>query len=240
MHPQAIMNLAVFDVDGTLLNNLSCEDACYAQALRDVLRISALDTDWARYEHVSDAGVAVEAFRRQFDSDPTPEQVEATISHFLDLLAAAHRATPGSIQPVAGARHILRALADRGWAVAIATGAWRRAAEFKLSVAGVTHSGIPMATSEDGPARTAIIANARSQAERLHGIDAFDRVVSIGDGAWDIRAARALAIPFVGLAPGPRAERLRSAGASIVLEDFSDVGSTVTALETASIPLTSV
>lgn len=230
------MNLAIFDVDGTLLDNRACENACYAAALRDVLNLPTLDTEWDKYEHVSDAGIAVEAFRRRFGADPTSEQLSATITRFVALLEAACHANSSAITPIGGAAQILRAVAEQGWGVAIATGAWRRAAEFKLAVAGVDCTDVPLATSEDGPARAAIIANARSLAEQRHGVDRFFRLVSVGDATWDVRAARVLNIPFVGVGSGVRAERLHAAGARVVLEDFSDRARTFDALEQADVP----
>ena len=46
------MKLAIFDVDGTLLQNHSLEDECYAAALRHVLGLRALDLDWNTYRGV--------------------------------------------------------------------------------------------------------------------------------------------------------------------------------------------
>lgn len=155
---------------------------------------------------------------------------------FVALLEAACHANSSAITPIGGAAQILRAVAEQGWGVAIATGAWRRAAEFKLAVAGVDCTDVPLATSEDGPARAAIIANARSLAEQRHGVDRFFRLVSVGDATWDVRAARVLNIPFVGVGSGVRAERLHAAGARVVLEDFSDRARTFDALEQADVP----
>ena len=227
--------LAIFDVDGTLLNNMEIEDACYSAALREVLGLPSLDTDWTRYEHVSDAAIAVEAYRRHYGSDPDVAQLEATIARFVRLLGDAHRSDAGAIRPIPGAVELFEALLERGWAVAIATGAWRRASELKVSAGGVRYTGVPMATSEDGPARASIVSAARIRAERLHGIDRFDRVVSIGDGVWDMLAARDLGLPFVGVGPGGRTERLRAAGVGVILEDYADIGATVAALETATV-----
>ena len=36
------MNLAIFDVDGTLLDNMDSEEACYTEALRTGLGLTAL------------------------------------------------------------------------------------------------------------------------------------------------------------------------------------------------------
>jgi len=228
--------LAVFDVDGTLLDNMACEDACYSAALREMLGLSWVDTDWSRYAHVSDAAIAVEAFRREFGSEPTAEQLDATISRFVRLLGDAHRADPAAIVPVPGARELLESLQSRGWAVALATGAWRRAAELKLSGGGVRYADLPLATSEDGPARTQIVTTARSRAEQRHAIERFERVVCIGDGVWDVWAARDLELPFVGVGTGARAERLAAAGARVILADFVDIDVTIAAFETAPSP----
>lgn len=230
------MNLAVFDIDGTLLENEACENACYAAALREVLRLPALETDWSRYKHVSDGGIAVEAYRRQHGSAPSAGQLEATIDRFVALLEEAYRADGTALAPVRGAAALLPALVEAGWAVALATGAWRRAAEFKLTTAGVRSSNAPLASSEDGPARVRIIGAARARARLLHGVDGFARVVSIGDGVWDVAAARRLGLPFVGVGGGKRAERLKSAGAALVLGDFADTTSVIQALEEATPP----
>jgi phosphoglycolate phosphatase-like HAD superfamily hydrolase len=227
------MKLVVFDIDGTLLDNLAAEDECYLQALRDGLGLRAVSTEWQTYQHVSDHSIALEAYAREFSSTPSPDTLADTIGRFVTLLAAAHRAQPMTV--VRGAAELLATLPSYGWAIALATGAWRRAAQFKLTAAGIHHETIPMATAEDGPARTDIVKTAVARAERHHDAT-FDRIVAVGDGVWDVEAARTLALPFVGVATGRRADHLRDAGASSVLSDFS-MGIAVTSMfDTAAIP----
>jgi Predicted phosphatases len=230
------MNLAVFDVDGTLLDNHACENECYAAALREVLGLPVLDSRWHEYEHVTDTGIAVEAFRRHFGAEPRPEQISATIVRFVALLEDACEANASAIVPIAGAEQILPILIQHGWAVAIATGAWKRAAEFKLGVAGVERSDVPLASAEDGPARVTIIERARALAERRYGVGRFGRVVSVGDGVWDVSAARSLRMPFVGIGSARRADRLSAHGTGIVLADFLDRDRVLEALEIADVP----
>jgi len=235
MSDNAPRKLAIFDVDGTLLDNMEVEDACYSAALREVLELPSLDTDWTHYEHVSDAAIALEAYRRHHRSEPSTAQLDATIARFVRLLAEAREADAGIIRATRGAGQLFDALAHHGWAVAIATGAWRRASELKMSAGGLQYAGVPMATSEDGPARTSIVSAARIRAERLHRVERFDRVVSIGDGLWDALAARDLGLPFVGIGSGAPANRLRAAGVGVILQDYADIGATVAALETATV-----
>ena len=183
--------------------------------------------------HVSDHGIVIETYRREFGTAPLPDAIADTIGRFVALLAAAYHAQP--ISPIRGAAELLASLPSHGWAVAMATGAWRRAAQFKLAAAGLPDDVIPLATSEDGPARTDIVKTAVARAERHYDV-AFDRIVSVGDGVWDVDAARTLALPFVGIAAGVRAERLRAAGAASVLPDLSGGVGVLAMLETATVP----
>ncbi len=228
------VNLAVFDIDGTLLDNLVDEDVCYARALREQLTLPLLDTDWSRYTHVSDDGIAAEAYAREFGR-PLPAQLRAdVIERFVSLLQSVHRATPFRLMH--GAAEALNALPGHGWAVALATGAWRRAAEYKLAAAGLRVTGVPLATSEDGPARAAIVTQAIARAATAFGGGKFARVVAIGDGDWDVRCARELGVPLVGIGLGERADGLRAAGASHVLADYRDVDLVLSVLDIAEVP----
>src|SRR5690348_14464355 len=99
------MNLAIFDVDGTLLDNMKTEEACYISALRDGFGLTTLDTDWSTYEHVTDEGVAVEAHRRALGVAPSVTRMAATVDRFVALLTEAHARTP--LAPIAGAAELL-------------------------------------------------------------------------------------------------------------------------------------
>ena len=233
------MKLAIFDVDGTLLDNLAGEDACYAAAIREGLGLTELDTNWRTYEHISDEGVAIEAYQRAFGVRPTQRQLTATIDRFLTLLADAHAREP--LVPVAGAATTLAVLPTRGWSVALATGAWGRAARFKLAAAGFVVDSVPLATAEDGPGRVAItrVAYARAVASRDDTASSampFEQVVLVGDAVWDVATARALKMPFVGRAEGARAEQLTTSGAGSVLSDFTHLDVVLARFESAVVP----
>jgi phosphoglycolate phosphatase-like HAD superfamily hydrolase len=202
---KAVVKLVVFDIDGTLLDNLESEDACYAAALNEGLGLAALDTDWRSYEHVTDQGVAVEAYRRAFGVAPSAERIDKAIDRFLMLLTDAHAREP--LRPVSGAADLLAALPGHGWLPALATGAWRRAARYKLAAAGLQVNSLPLATAEDGPSRVAIVQAAWTRAESKSS--PFERVVLVGDGVWDVAAGIQFARPwFGGNAPERRFERI--------------------------------
>jgi hypothetical protein len=42
------MNLAIFDIDGTLTESVAVDEVCFVQAFRDVLGIERINTNWLR------------------------------------------------------------------------------------------------------------------------------------------------------------------------------------------------
>ena len=136
-----------------------------------------------------------------------------------------------------GAAELLAALPRHGWAVAVATGGWQRSARFKLDAAGLADDALPLASAEDGPARVNIVRAAIGRAAARHGRASFDRIVSVGDAPWDVSAAAELRLPFLGVASGARATRLRDAGAGAIVEDFSRLPEILALLERVEAPL---
>ena len=60
------MKLVVFDLDGTLTRTSAVDVECYARSLVDTLRFEFVDTDWSRYEHVTDEGILTQLFMEHF------------------------------------------------------------------------------------------------------------------------------------------------------------------------------
>ena len=111
---------------------------------------------------------------------------------------------------------MLGELPAKGWQIAVATGGWGPSARLKLSVAELAIDDAVFACADDGRSRADIVRLARDRAEAFYG-RRFDRVVSIGDGVWDVQTAIELDMPFVGIGTGNARDQLRRAGASIVL-----------------------
>ena len=223
-HPAAQRELAalvVFDIDGTLTDTMGIDHGCFARAYGEVFDGAAMDDDFEGYEHVTDAGIFTESFRRSFDRDPTADESEMFKSRFLELFGTAVARDASSCPPIAGADTIFATLRNEGFAIALATGSWRRAARLKLETAGVPVDVTPMACGEDGISRRSILNAAISRAADVHG-RSFSFVVSVGDGVWDARAASELGHAFIGIGNGQAAQRLREAGAHAVFESYAD------------------
>lgn len=232
------MKLAVFDIDGTLTQTNGIDARCFSRAFEQDLGIRDLDADWSSYPHRTDSGIAAEICRRHLGRSISASE-ERTVQHrFLRLLEEAAASEPGEFQPVPGARRFLASLPSAGWAVALATGGWRSSAELKLESSGLD-LGLPLATSSEAVPRQEIVANAITSAERFYRVDRFERIVSVGDGDWDLQVARELDLPFVGITVESNARELLALGASHVLTDFSRPKSAMNALNEAIVPSSS-
>ncbi|MGD0948556.1 MAG: HAD family hydrolase [Candidatus Binatia bacterium] len=231
------MQLAIFDLDGTLMRTTRVDEVCYVRAVRQELGIQDIDNDWSKYTHSTDSGITAEILQIRFGRPPRPDELARVRERFVGLLAETFRTEPDSCSEIAGASAALQRLrAHPQWRIALATGSWQACAMLKLRTAGPDLDGVPAAFADDSPAREEIIALAQSRALQGYGQDDFGRVVYIGDAPWDVRSARRLGLPFLGIGSGRGARRLLADGASEVLPDFSDFDRLLQALEQAAVP----
>ncbi len=219
------MKLLIFDVDGTLTATNRVDGEAFSSAVRAVLPISA-DLNWSQFTEFTAAAILRELWATH--STEEYSAVEADVQrHLFAHLETRVASDPEAFVPIGGAQDIFAKVRHAGWTPAIATGGWRRSAEFKLATAGIATRGVPFATSSEHDRRTDIIRSA----VRLAAAGAEpQRIVYVGDGAWDVRASRELGIGFVGRAGPYRAQRLLDLGASVVVPDFTDADALIALL----------
>jgi len=222
------MPLIIFDIDGTLTQSVQADDICFVRALAEVWDFHGIDTDWSKYQHVTDAGLLHELHETRTGRTPTNAELHAFRDHFLALLAQMLAENP--VAPIAGAPELLTHLTGHTeYRVALATGAWGDSARMKMRSAGMRFEDHPAASSDDAHDRETIMQLSRQRATERFGDPGH--VVYVGDGVWDARACRNLSLPFIGIGSGERAERLQAEGAVAVLPDFSGLAHFLTALK---------
>lgn len=190
------MHAVLFDIDGTLLQSASVDDALYRQAVRSVLGPVHIRPSLTDYDFVTDSGIL-----QQIHTDNSipirDRDVAATKTCFFDALAQ-HISQSGPFDEIPGAKSVLNALrASRDHRVAVATGGWRESALLKLNSAGFDIAGLPLATSDDSHERTEIMRLALAAL----GTD-FRSITYYGDGPWDREASATLGWDFVAVGPG--------------------------------------
>ncbi len=235
------MNLAVFDIDGTLTRSKAADGECYADAWKDEFGVENVSVHTEDFIHSTDSGVASEIFLERLGREGTEDEVARLIARFVGLMRERAGRSPEDFELVPGAGAALARLRDDGnWALAIATGCWRRSADFKIRAAGLDVEGIPLATSDELLQREDIVSSAIREAKVLHGIKGadggFGKTVYVGDGVWDCRAAARMKIAFLGVHDTRDPAPLREAGARVIIRDYSDLDVFLKGLEAAGVP----
>ena len=227
--------LAILDIDGTLTATNAVDDECFLRATTETLGLDCGPVDWSEAPHVTDSAITGWFWTQHRGRLPDAHELVDFQSRFVAMLTAELARAPQRFAAIEGAAALVPALQLAGWHVAIATGGWRASAMLKLRAGGLQAEDLPMACANDAQSREDIVRLAWRGAERRAGVS-FQRVVSVGDAAWDVRTARSLGLPFVGIATGDAAARLRAAGATTILPHFGDSGAVLAALSSASPP----
>ena len=195
--------LAIFDIDGTLTRSQAVDNDCFVRAFDLAFGIRGIDTDWSHYAHTTERALTTEILQRAgFAGDE--DELERHRDLFVRMLTDRAR----EIVEIPGAQHFLGELERRGWSVVLATGAWSHSARVKLRAAGFADR-FPLACCDAATTREEIVRHAITM-----GGGALP-VVLFGDAAWDVRTARALSLPIVGVGPD-------AAGADVLIDDYLD------------------
>ncbi|UCD56478.1 MAG: HAD family hydrolase [Candidatus Hydrogenedentota bacterium] len=193
-------NLVIFDIDGTLVNSVEIDTICFVRSIKEEFGIHHIDERWETYRNVTDSGVLEEILEKTFARKPSESEIRRHVRRFLNLLEVYYSRDRTLLRVITGAQDIVKRLKnDPEWKIGIATGAWRESALFKLKAAGIDIKGIPIVTSSEAKSREDILRKCIDDSKGHYGVNEFRKIVSVGDGIWDLEAANKLGIGFVGI-----------------------------------------
>lgn len=227
------MQLVVFDIDGTLTNTNRIDENCFLRAFALEFGIFSINTNWSEYAYTTDSGITQQIFKEKLERLPSNEEIVRLKTRFLSLLQEAFINKQDLFSEIPGSANVLAKLQlNPDWCVAIATGGWRESAKLKLQKANLQIESIPLASANDAFSREDIIKTAIIKAKNVYQVEKFQKVVFVGDGVWDVKAAYRLNIAFIGVAD----TKLKNIGASKVIKDFTNLEDFLTILQYAVIP----
>ncbi len=213
--------LLLFDVDGTLLH--VAEELVLVRALIEHCG-GPVDLAFSADMVVSDDGYIRGVLRRaglpHADAD-----VDAALQRFVGHLRAAIDGGELGVRAVAGAADFVAAVRPLA-PIALGTGCVEASARAKLAAIGLDDA-FPCGGFSRREASRAEILQRGIAAAAAHYRRSFApaEVIYLGDGPWDVAAAREVGARFVGInehADGR--ERLRAAGAQEVFGDLTERG----------------
>jgi HAD superfamily hydrolase (TIGR01509 family) len=204
---------ALFDVDGTLVDSGYLHTLAWWEALRGLGHTVPM----ARIQRCIGLGTGT-LLDHLLGDDRDPAETEP--------LDAAHHALAARFWPtltsLPGAAPLLRACAERGWRVVVASSASERELEVLLKVIDADDA-ISAVTSSDDVEEAKPASDVVEVALRKVGADPA-RSVMIGDTVWDVEAASRAGVRSAGVLTGgfSRAELL-DAGAVAAYQDAAEL-----------------
>lgn len=218
------LRLAVFDVDGTLVDSehnivSAMHDAWHHLELgelprpEDVRRIIGLS--------LVEACSVLLPF--------APHEVHRTLAETYKEAFRAIRVLPDTMEPLfPGVVEALDRLEAEGWLLGLATGKSRRGVDAVLEAHGLKGRFQTIQTADDNPGKPNPAMLLRAAAET--GVSS-DAVVMIGDTAYDMLMAGAARTGALGVAWGYHSmAELNEAGAQLVVDSFENLNDILTGL----------
>lgn len=205
--------LAVFDVDGTLVDSRA---AIYRAAIEGAAAVGLPEPAYDDVRKI--VGLTLHEALRVLEPGLTDAELAAFVAAFQQSFRRMHQ-EPGFIEPLYdGAARTLERLRRDGWRIAMATGKSRRGVETIVRMHGWTDVFCSTHCSDDGPGKPhpAMLL----EALRSSGVGPEDAVM-IGDTAHDMRMAVAARVRAQGVGWGfHTTEEVLDGGAVHVAEDF--------------------
>ncbi len=203
---------AIVDIDGTLVDTSYQHTVAWGRAFADH---GVAVAHWRIHRHNGMGG-------DQLVAAVAGDEVEARLGDALrEREAQRYAELIDEVRPLLGARDLLARLGNLGYRVVLASSAHREEVEHYVELLDA-HDLVEAWTTSADVERTKphpdLIATA---AERLDGAD---RLVTIGDTAWDVVAANRAGLPSIGLLSGGfGAAELYDAGCCAVYTDAAEL-----------------
>lgn len=185
--------LYIFDIDGTLTDSIPTYLKVITQVLQDI-GLTDIDTDYDNYLHHTDLYALQYNYERNFKK-PTPENLK----YELDTLLEKGLLNETPVKEIPGARETLRALQERKIPFAYGTGAFPKATAVKMKQSQMPFIEEVLATSITSVSRVGFVKEAIAKAKAYYQQDDFTKIIAVGDGVWDLKAAQEMDIDFIGV-----------------------------------------
>jgi phosphoglycolate phosphatase-like HAD superfamily hydrolase len=207
-------SLIVFDIDGTLTDSVIQHQKAFTETLLEI-GVSKINSEYKSFKHHTDSFIAKEIYEhnqnKSFSKDKI-QQFEKGLTERINLL---------NFKEIKGAKELVEKLQKyTEFGVCYATGSLRKPAEHKLNSIGIEFQDWQLVASDKIYERENIVDKAIKNATKNYEVERFERIISVGDGLWDLLTAENLKLEFIGVGEKNR-ELLIQAGAIRVVQDFT-------------------
>ena len=207
--------LIIFDIDGTLTDSVYQHQKAFTETLLDI-GVSHINKAFKSFKHHTDRFIAQDIYQEN-QKKTFSEEKQIEFEHGLT-----EKITRLKFNEILGAKDLILNLENQpDIAICFATGSLKRPAEHKLRSVGISFKEWQLVASDYIPERENIVQQAIKNASEYYEGITFKRIVSVGDGLWDLLTACHLGLEFIGVGEVNKAILLEH-GAEIVYKNLTE------------------
>ena len=208
-------NLIVFDIDGTLTDSVQQHQKAFTETLYEI-GVQKIDAAFKSFKHHTDSFIAKEIYEADQGTPFSDERIAAFEK------GLAEKISTENINEIAGAKKLIKTLVNQSdYGICFATGSLRRPAQHKLHSAGIPFNDQLVVASDKIYERERIVEQAIKNASAYYKVSSFQRIISVGDGLWDLLTAQNLGLEFIGVGQTSK-ETLLEHGAKTIYNDLTE------------------
>ncbi len=215
--------LVLFDIDGTLIDTGGAGMRALDRVFEEFYDKPNVFANYS-FSGKVDKRILLDAFEQLWQREPTPAEIEAVRSGYLERLDEELANTPHLYKVLPGVRPLLERLRSAGIPTGLATGNLEEGAERKLGLGDLWQFFPFGGYGSDHEHRGELTRIGIERAQKHTGANfAPEAVVIVGDSPLDIKAARYNNARVIGVLTGwDPPEDMVAAKPDLLLDDLSD------------------
>lgn len=206
----------IFDIDGTVVDSVKQHQKAFSESLLEI-GVRELKSNYGSFLHHTDSFICKEIYEAD-RKEPFSKEKKRQFELGLTDKISCQRFTE-----IAGAKVFIEKLkTESEYGVCFATGSLKNAAKHKLKSIGIEFEKWQLVASDDIYEREGILKEAIEKALSFYEVKEFERIISVGDGLWDLLTAQNLGVEFIGIGAVNKKVQIEN-GANLVCEDFREL-----------------
>ena len=178
--------LIVFDIDGTLTESVEIHQKGFVNALTQ-LGVKKIDSNFKAYKHHTDSFIAKVIYEKDKNTLFSDIEIGKFEAHLLNFIQNY------PIAEITGAKKTVEQIEDEtDFGICYATGSLLKPAKYKLDSIGLKCNREQLIASNNIEDRESIVLKAIESAKSFYKTEKFERIISVGDGLWDLKTAQNL------------------------------------------------
>jgi len=213
--------LALFDIDGTLVKGFKAHNEAFSEAFRKVYQVDAT-VDTIAVQGMTEQQVIIEVLKQHGLNEKEikskiEECMRVMIDYFKKIIAT------DEIILLDGVQELLRQLWDHDILIGLVTGNLKPIGKGKLEKVNIDYYFKIGGFGNDDLDRANLLRLAIERAKKYFGFEFNNNVSLFGDAPQDMKAGKEVGVKTIGLTTGVYSEQqLKDAGADFVLENLKN------------------